>query len=342
MQASLAAPSPPEHAYLRHRPDTNDTPMHERTTTPSSIRFCSISDRAPATTTWETANDIDDEVNTQQSIDLLHNDDQHDQYIEGLSQDSDRLQIPNAPKKRSRRESELSTATHTTARTFTYIIFNVEMATTETDIMDDLLPAFGCANIPTTAYDSSLRFHGFPSIYNLVEKHAILKCLNLSLTDSIIQAISESLHTSYAYTTDHPPPAPIPEDIDMLPLYNPLRYCQVTSCTYHHNRRDVFPNTPHMASTPQKLMVSTCTMHYIPPSQPPSSPPLGGCDAATSAPPSTSTRSSCLSISPAASPTPTHGHSAAQRRATTTTSEQDASPPFTSSAPHTAHANSTN
>ena len=219
--------------------------MHDRTTTPSSIRFRSISDRTPTTTTRETINDIDDEVNTQQSIDLLHDDDQHDEYIEGLSQDSGRLQITNAPKKRSRHESELSTATRETARTFTYIIFNVEMATTETDIMDDLLPAFRDADIPTTAYDNSLRFHGFPSIYNLVEKHAILKCLDLSLTDSIIRAISESLHASYAYMTDNPPPAPTPEDIDMLPLYNPPRYCQVTSCTFHHNRRDVFPNTPH-------------------------------------------------------------------------------------------------
>ena len=37
IQASSAAPSLPEHAHLRHRPDNNDTTMHERATTPSSI-----------------------------------------------------------------------------------------------------------------------------------------------------------------------------------------------------------------------------------------------------------------------------------------------------------------
>ena len=245
MQASSAAPSIPDHARLRHGPDNHDTLMHERTTTPSSIRFRCIDNNTPATTTQAITNGIDDDANTQQSIDLLLDDDEHDEYIEGLSQDSNRLQITNAPKKRSRHESELSVATRETARTFTYVIFNVEMATTETNILDELLPAFERADIPATAYDSSLRFHGFPSIYNLVEKHAILKCLDLSLTGSIIRTISDSLNASYAYTTDHPPPAPTPEDIDMLPLYNPPRYCQVTSCTFHHNRRDVFPNTPH-------------------------------------------------------------------------------------------------
>jgi len=245
MHASSAAPSLPDHAHLHHRSNAGDTLMHERTTTPSSIRFRSISDHAHTTAARDPTNDTDDEADTQHSIDLLNDDDQHDEHIDGLSQDSGRLQINNAPKKRSRHESELSTATRDTARTFTYIIFNVEMATTESDIMDDLLPAFSHAAIPPTAYDPSLRFHGFPSIYNLVEKHAILKCLDLSLTNSIIRTISDSLHASYAYTTDHPPPAPTPEDIDMLPLYNPPRYCQVTSCTFHHNRRDVFPNTPH-------------------------------------------------------------------------------------------------
>jgi hypothetical protein len=30
----------------------------------------------------------------------------------------------------------------------------------------------------------------------------------------------------------------------MLQVLRPPRYCQITSCTFHHKRRDVFPNTP--------------------------------------------------------------------------------------------------
>jgi hypothetical protein len=119
------------------------------------------------------------------------------------------------------------------------------MALSERDILDVLNPSFERADIPDDAYEQSLRFHGFPSIYNTVEKHAILKCVDVSYIDSIILTIRTTLDTSYAYRTDSPPPAPVPADIDMLPLSNPPRYCQIRSCTFHNNRRDVFPDTPH-------------------------------------------------------------------------------------------------
>jgi hypothetical protein len=101
------------------------------------------------------------------------------------------------------------------------ITFNIEMALSERNILNKLTPSLNRADIPEEAYELSLQLHGFPSIYNTVKKHAILKCHDVSYVDSIIYAIRATLETSYAYRTDIPPPTPILADIDMLPLSNP-------------------------------------------------------------------------------------------------------------------------
>ena len=240
MQAtSTQVPTPLRHAQ---RANTDDTSMQDQSATQPAAHLTTTR-HTPATAEHKDDSDDDEESNTQRSFDLL-TDDRHEE-IEGLSQDSDRLlHINAATKKRSRHDSQLSTTTRDSQGSLTYIIFNVELALTNTNIMDELEPAFEDAHIPDDAYDPTLRFHGFPSIYNTVEKHAILKCLDLTFVDRIISSIQTRFEASYAYRTDNPPTAPVPEDIDMLQVLRPRRYCQITSCTFHHKRRDVFPDTP--------------------------------------------------------------------------------------------------
>jgi hypothetical protein len=74
----------------------------------------------------------DDEDHTQRSFDLL-TDNRHEE-IEGLSQESDRLlHITAAPKKRSRHDSQLSTATRELQGTFTFARIDGD------DVIGDLL-----------------------------------------------------------------------------------------------------------------------------------------------------------------------------------------------------------
>jgi hypothetical protein len=109
--------------------------------------------------------------------------------IEGLSQESANLFISTTTKKRTRHESHLSTTTHETARNETFITFNVTMATSERDIFDDLVPVFEERSVPDDAYLPTIRFHGYPSIHNMVEKHATITCTDTSFTDTIVDVI---------------------------------------------------------------------------------------------------------------------------------------------------------
>jgi hypothetical protein len=117
------------------------------------------------------------------------------------------------------------------------------MTTSERDIFDDLQPAFEARSIPDDAYLLSLRFHGYPSIQNIVEKHATLTCTDISLADSMVDIICGTIEASFAYRTESMPQAPTPADIDLTPLTRPPRYCQIRSCMLHNNRRDIYPNS---------------------------------------------------------------------------------------------------
>lgn len=119
------------------------------------------------------------------------------------------------------------------------------MNTTEHDILNNLLPALAERSVPPDAFLPTLQFRGFPSIYNIVEKHATLTCLNLTFVDTIVEIIRHTLEASYAYRTDTIPPPPTPADIDLTPLTSAPRYCQITSCTFHNNKRDIYPDTLH-------------------------------------------------------------------------------------------------
>ena len=70
-------------------------------------------------------------------------------------------------------------------------------------------------------------------------------CTDTSFADTIVDVIRGTIASSYAYKADSVPPDPVPADIDMTPLDRPPRYCQVRSCTFHNNRRDIYPNTRH-------------------------------------------------------------------------------------------------
>ena len=117
------------------------------------------------------------------------------------------------------------------------------MATSERDIFDDLVPVFEQRSVPDDAYIPSIRFHGYPSVYNMVEKHATITCTDTSFADTIVDVIRGTITSSYAYKAESVPPDPVPADIDMTPLDRPPRYCQVRSCTFHNNRRDIYPDT---------------------------------------------------------------------------------------------------
>ena len=70
-------------------------------------------------------------------------------------------------------------------------------------------------------------------------------CTDTSFADTIVDVIRGTIASSYTYKADSVPPDPVPADIDMTPLDRPPRYCQVRSCTFHNNRRDIYPNTRH-------------------------------------------------------------------------------------------------
>ena len=191
------------------------------------------------TSSYDRPHQHDDTYSSQpSSVDLLENDTQDD--IEGLSQDSARLQITTTPKKRSRHDSQLSTTTHETDRLMTFITFNVTMHTTARDIFDDLTPALDDRSVPDDAFLPTIQFRGYPSLYNMIEKHAILTCTNLTYADTIVDIIRGTLEASYAYRTDTIQPAPTAHDIDLTPLSSPPRYCQISSCTFHNRRRPIF------------------------------------------------------------------------------------------------------
>ena len=122
----------------------------------------------------------------------------------------------------------------------TFITFNVTMHTTARDIFDDLTPALDDRSVPDDAFLPTIQFRGYPSLYNMIEKHAILTCTNLTYADTIVDIIRGTLEASYAYRTDTIPPAPTAHDIDLTPLSSPPRYCQISSCTFHNRRRPIF------------------------------------------------------------------------------------------------------
>ena len=228
--------------YRQH----DDSSMHEQSITASSRSRHHLPHQALRNNNATPAPEYDDTSSRASSTDLLLDDiADDDDGIEGLSQDSRRLQITHIAKKRSRHDSQLSTTTHETARREVFITFNVPMTTSERDIFDELQPAFEARSIPDEAYLPSLRFHGYPSIHNIVEKHATLTCTDASLADSMVDVIRGTIEASYAYRTESVPHAPTPADIDLTPLTRPPRYCQIRSCTFHNNRRDIYPNSEH-------------------------------------------------------------------------------------------------
>jgi hypothetical protein len=215
----------------RRNASTTDRSMTDAThTRPPSRGTTSSHDRT---------NQNDDTHSSQpSSVDLLENDTHDD--IEGLSQDSARLQIATTPKKQSRHDSQLSTTTRETNHQLTFITFNVTMNTTERDIFDDIAPALDERSVPDDAFLPTIQFRGYPSLYNIIEKHAILTCTNLTYADTIVDIIRGTLEASYAYRTDTISPAPTPHDIDLTPLTSPPRYFQISSCTFHNRRRPIF------------------------------------------------------------------------------------------------------
>ena len=218
------------------------TPPHRDTSTATHPMTDTDRTSAPSRGTpseYDRTNHHDDDSSSQpSSVDLLAHGNQDD--IEGLSQDSARLQITTTPKKRSRHDSQLSTTTHETDRQTTFITFNVTMDTTARDIFDELTPALDERSVPNDAFLPTIQFRGYPSLYNMIEKHAILTCTNLTYADTIVEIIRGTLEASYAYRTDTISPAPTPRDIDLTPLTSPPRYCQISSCTFHNRRRPIF------------------------------------------------------------------------------------------------------
>ncbi len=199
----------------RHPHPQDDASMHDQSTTHSSFYTHPHHDDDPATYRATANLPNDDDSATCSSADLLSDTGHKGDEIEGLLQDSANLYISNTTKKRSRHESHLSTTTHETARSETFITFNVTMETSERDIFDDLVPVFEQRSVPDDAYLPSIRFHGYPSIYNMVEKHATITCTDTSFADTIVDVIRGTIASSYAYKAESVPPDPVPADIDI-------------------------------------------------------------------------------------------------------------------------------
>jgi hypothetical protein len=104
---------------------------------------------------------------------LINTSNTNDVDLDISSQTSTHLHITTAPNKQSRHDSALSQTTHDNESTNTYLLFNVLLPTTSSTILDQLLPALITASITITedSISHSIRFMGFPSIYNMEEKN---------------------------------------------------------------------------------------------------------------------------------------------------------------------------
>jgi hypothetical protein len=127
--------------------------------------------------------------------------------------------------------------------TNTYLLFNVLLPTTSSTILDQLLPALITASITEDSISYSIHFTGFPSIYNMEEKNAILMLFDSLLAGIIKSVIGNTLDFSFPTSTNKPPLVPTANKIDLSPTNGFPHYCQIGSCPFHNKKQDLFADT---------------------------------------------------------------------------------------------------
>jgi hypothetical protein len=130
---------------------------------------------------------------------------------------------------------------------------------------------------------------GFPSIYNMEEKNAILTVFDSSLAGNIKSDIRNTLNFSLPTSTDTPPHIPTANKNDLTPITGIPCYCRMGSCPFHNNKQDLFALTQAQDSNKHSHTVSTSTITSSAPSILQLYLRLGGTSVVTPALPSIST-----------------------------------------------------
>jgi hypothetical protein len=98
------------------------------------------------------------------------------------------------------------------------------------------------ASITEDSISHSIRFTGFPLIYNM-EKRAILMVIDRSLSDNIKTVICHTLDFSFPTSTSTPPHTHTATKINLTPITGFQSYCLIGSCPFHIKKQDHFTDT---------------------------------------------------------------------------------------------------
>jgi hypothetical protein len=77
---------------------------------------------------------------------------------------------------------------------------------------------------------------GFPSIYNMDKKQAILTVLDSSLADKTKSIIPHTLNFSFPTSTNTPPHTPTAAKINLTLITGFPHYCLIGSCPFHNKK----------------------------------------------------------------------------------------------------------